>query len=163
MGIAGDIDQQVAQQAVHQPRRERFLAGLRRAAHLLERDFQLDAQGNMLFRKAEYWQEITHHTLADAWAKTDAHVLSMFGELDFEVFDAFSMSEIARIVNSHHPGHGTFVTLPGTDHGMIHVGSMEKAQELRGQPAYNDYYLNHFDYTIVTELQRWIERVMKLG
>ncbi len=130
---------------------------------LLERDFQLDAAGNLLYRTAEYWQEISHHTLADAWAKTDAHVLSIFGEVDFEVFDAFSMSEIARIVNAHHPGHGSFVTLPGTDHGMIHVGPLEKALELRGQPAYNDYYVNNFDYRIVTELQSWIARVMKLG
>lgn len=130
---------------------------------LLERDFLLDAKGNILFRKAEYWQEIAHHTLTEAWAKTDAHVLSMFGEADFEVFDAFSMAEIARIVNAYHPGHGTFVTLPGTDHGMIHVGSMEKGLELRGTPAYRDYFLNHFDYRLVTEIQTWIERVMKAG
>jgi uncharacterized protein len=130
---------------------------------LLERDFLLDDQENILFRKADYWQEISRHTLVDAWAKTDAHVLSMFGEADFEVFDAFSMAEITRIVNAYHPGHGTFVTLPGTDHGMIHVGSMEKGLELRGKPEYREYYLNHFDYTLVTTVHQWIQTSMKAG
>ncbi|HEX2901744.1 MAG TPA: alpha/beta fold hydrolase [Bacteroidia bacterium] len=130
---------------------------------LLERDFALDAEGNILFRRAEYWQEISHHTLADAWAKTDAHVLSLFGEADFEVFDAFSMAEIARIVNHYHPGHGKFVALPGTDHGMIEVGSMQKGLDLRGKPEYRDYYVNHFSYRIVTEIHEWINAVMRAG
>ncbi len=130
---------------------------------LLERDFALDAEGNILFRKAEYWQEIARHTLTEAWAHTDAHVLSIFGEADFEVFDAFSMSEIPRIVNAYHPGHGTFATLPGTDHGMIHVGSMQKGLDLRGKPEYREYFLHQFDYKLVTTLQAWIEGVMKAG
>lgn len=130
---------------------------------LLERDFALDAGGNILYRRAEYWQEICRHTLADAWAKTDAHVLSLFGEADFEVFDGFSMAEIARIVNRYHPGHGKFVSIPGTDHGMIEVGSMDNGVGLQGTPEYRSYYLNRFNYRIVTELQQWIEAVGKAG
>jgi pimeloyl-ACP methyl ester carboxylesterase len=127
---------------------------------LLERDFLLDDQGNILFRRWDYWQEIARHTLADAWAKTDAHVLSMYGEADFEVFDSFSMSEIARIVNHSHPGHGKYVLVSGTDHGMIEVGSMDKGLELRGKPEYRDYYLNHFNWQIITEIDTWIRAVM---
>ncbi|MBP6722782.1 MAG: alpha/beta fold hydrolase [Bacteroidia bacterium] len=130
---------------------------------LLERDFALDAAGNILFRRAEYWQEISRHTLTDAWAKTDAHVLSMFGEADFEVFDAFSMEEIARIVNHYHPGKGKFVMIPGTDHGMIEVGSMAKGLELRNKPEYRDYYNKRFNYKIVTEIDQWIQLVLKTG
>ena len=40
MGVAGEIDQQVAQQAVDQSWRERFLAGLLALRHLLERGFE---------------------------------------------------------------------------------------------------------------------------
>jgi pimeloyl-ACP methyl ester carboxylesterase len=130
---------------------------------LLERDFALDAEGNILFRRAEYWQEICRHSLTRAWAETKAHVLSMFGEADFEVFDSFSMSEIARIVNRYHPGHGKFVSLPGTDHGMINVGSMEKGLELHGTPGYRDYYLHHFNARIVSEIDGWIRSVMEAG
>lgn len=130
---------------------------------LLERDFLLDAEGNILFRRAEYWQEISRHTLTDAWAKTDAHVFSIYGEADFEVFDSFSMAEIARIVNAYHPGHGKFLVLKGTDHGMIDVGSMEKGLELRGKPEYRDYYLNRFNYGIITEIHQWMQAVLKAG
>ncbi len=130
---------------------------------LLERDFALDAEGNILFRRAEYWQEISRHTFTDAWAKTDAHVLSLFGEADFEVFDAFSMEEIARIVNHYHPGKGKFVMIPGTDHGMIEVGSMEKGLALRNKPEYREYYMKKFNYRIVTEINSWIQVVMKAG
>jgi uncharacterized protein len=128
---------------------------------LLERDFQLDAQGNILFRKAEYWQELSKHYVAGAWAQTDAHVLSIFGEADFEVFDAFSMSEIATIVNAHHPHHGQFIPLPGADHAMIQVESMEKGLSLQGQPAYRDYFFNHFEYGLVTAINSWIQAVLK--
>ena len=40
MGVAGEIDQQVAQQAVDQSWRERFLAGLLALRHLPERGFE---------------------------------------------------------------------------------------------------------------------------
>jgi uncharacterized protein len=130
---------------------------------LLERDMALDAEGNILYRRAEYWQEIARHTFTDAWAKTDAHVLSMYGEADFEVFDPFSMAEITRIVNHYHPDHGKFVEIPGTDHGMIEVGSMQKGLDLRGKPEYRDYYVNHFNYRIITEIHQWIQSIQKQG
>jgi uncharacterized protein len=130
---------------------------------LLERDFQLDAEGNLLYRKGFYWEELARHTLGDAWAKTSAHVLSIFGEADFEVFDSFSMAEIANIVNAHHPGHGSYVALPGTNHGMVQVGSMQKGLEWQADPAYGAYSATHFDYRLVTELHTWILRVMKAG
>jgi len=130
---------------------------------LLERDFALDDQTNILYRRAAYWQELARHTYADLWAKTDAHVLSMYGEADFEVFNEFSMSEITRIVNAYHPGKGKFVLVEGTDHGMIEVGGMEKGLALRGKPEYRDYYLNHFNYSIITEVNSWIDQIMKSG
>ncbi len=127
---------------------------------LLKRDFLMDDQGNLLFRKAEYWQEIAKHTLADAWAKTDAHVLSIYGEADFEVFSAFSMQEIARIVNAYHPGHGTFAELKGSDHSMIKVGSMAEGVALRGSPMYRDFFVNKFNYEIITMLNDWISKTI---
>jgi uncharacterized protein len=127
---------------------------------LLERDFAFDADENILYRRASYWQELARHSYADLWAQTDAHVLSMYGEADFEVFSEFSMSEITRIVNAYHPGKGKFVPIKGTDHGMIDVGSMEKGLALRGTPEYRDFYLNHFNYSIITEVDRWIKQIV---
>lgn len=127
---------------------------------LLKRDFLMDEEGNLLFRKAEYWQEIAKHSLTEAWAKTDAHVLSIFGEADFEVFNAFSMAEIARIVNAYHPGNGTFTELKGSDHSMIKVGTMEEGVELRGSPLYRDFFVNQFNYDIITILDDWMNKTI---
>jgi hypothetical protein len=124
---------------------------------LLERDFLLDNEGNLLFRRAEYWQELARHHYAEAWAKVPCPVLSMYGEADFEVFDAFSMAEIARIVNAYHPGHGKFVEISGTDHGMIKVGPMEEALKVRNTPAYRDLLRNSFNYEIVEILDKWMD------
>ncbi len=126
---------------------------------LLERDFALDQAGNILWRKSFFWRELSEVNVAEAWAKTDAYVLSVYGEADFEVFNPFSMQEIPRIVNSYHPGHGKFVSLDGTNHSMIKVGSMDKEIALKGAPEYRDYVVNHFDWRLVTELHKWIQEV----
>ncbi len=126
---------------------------------LLERDFALDAEGNILFRRSFFWRELSEVNVTEAWAKTDAHVLSMYGEADFEVFNPFSMEEIVRIVNHYHPGKGKFVFLDGTNHSMINVGSMEKEVELKGSPEYRNYLVNNFDWRLVTELHQWIQEV----
>lgn len=126
---------------------------------LLERDFALDEAGNILWRKSFFWRELSEVNVTAAWAKTDAYVLSMYGEADFEVFNPFSMQEIARIVNHYHPGHGKYVELDGTNHGMIRVGSMDKEVALKGSPEYRDYVVNHFDWRLVTELHKWIQEV----
>lgn len=128
---------------------------------MLERDFALDNDGNILYRRSFFWREICGHNLTEAWAKTSAHVLSIYGEADFEVFNEFSMSEIARIVNAYHPGHGRFVSMPGTDHSLIQVGSMEKEVELKGSPEYRKYLMNNFDYKVVTVLHTWMQEVLE--
>lgn len=128
---------------------------------MLEKDFALDSEGNILYRRSFFWREICEHNITAAWAKTSAHVLSIYGEADFEVFNEFSMSEIARIVNAYHPGHGRFVSMPGTDHSLIQVGSMEKEVELKGNPEYRNYLVNNFDYKVVTVLHSWMQEILE--
>lgn len=128
---------------------------------LLEKDFALDAAGNILYRRAFYWQEICRHNVTAAWANTESHVLSMFGEADFEVFNEFSMSEITRIVNAYHPGHAQFRSFPGTDHNFIQVGTAARGAELKGTPAYREYLATQFDYRVVTALHNWIQEVLE--
>lgn len=128
---------------------------------LLERDFFMDDHLNLLGRHYGFFFELAKHEYVTPWAKTDAHVLSMYGEADFEVFNPSSMEEIALIVNKYHPGKGKFVSFPGTDHSFINVGSMEKGVALRGTPAYRDYLMNHFDWSVVTTLHEWMQEVMR--
>lgn len=124
---------------------------------LLERDFQLNDAGDLLDRRWFYWQELAKVDVVSAWARTDAKVLSLFGSSDFEVFNRFSMEEIARIVNTYHPGNGKFVQLDGTDHSMVQVGGMEEGHTLRDTPAYRQRMAEGFDWRIVAEVDAWIK------
>lgn len=128
---------------------------------LLERDFALTPEMDLLGRRTWFWRELAGKDLVTAWSNLDAHVLSMYGEADFEVFNSFSMSEISEIVNRSHPGKGTYVSFPGTNHSLIEVGSMEKEVELKGSPAFRDYLINHFNWNVVTELHQWMQGVME--
>lgn len=130
---------------------------------LLERDFLLNEDGDILFRKSFFWRELAAVNLTEAWAKTNAHVLSLYGEADFEVFNEFSMSEIARIVNTYHPGKGKYVKVEKTDHSMIRSGTMEEAVQVRGTPAYRQLLMNNFNYDIITILDDWIKEVRRGG
>lgn len=128
---------------------------------LLERDFQLTAEGDLLYRRWYYWQELAKVDVVSAWSRTDAKVLSLYGSSDFEVFNRFSMEEIARIVNAAHPGYGKFVELDGTDHLMVQVGGMEEGHTLRDTPDYRKRMSDSFDWRIVRELDAWMRAAIR--
>jgi uncharacterized protein len=128
---------------------------------LLERDFQLNEAGDLLYRRWYYWQELAKVDVVSAWSRTNAHVLSIFGSSDFEVFNRFSMEEIARIVNTSHPGHGKFVQLDGTDHLMLQVGGMEEGHVLRDTPGYRQVMAENFDWRLVKELDAWLRMAIR--
>ena len=127
---------------------------------LLERDFFMDNHLNLLGRHYKFFFELAKHEYVTPWAETESHVLSMYGEADFEVFNPTSMSEITLIVNRYHPGKGKFVSLPGTDHSFIDVESMAEGVALRGSPKYRDYLFNRFNWKVVDELHLWMQEVM---
>ena len=127
---------------------------------ILDRDFAFDGENQILFRHEDFWRELNAHNLSEAWAGIKGHVLSLFGEADMEAVNDESQKEIARIVNAGHPGHGTFRLVPGTDHSMIEVGSMEKGARLRSTPEYREYLQTKFNYDIVTMTHEWIQDVM---
>lgn len=128
---------------------------------LLERDFELNDQYDILYRRAWFWRELSQRSIVTAWANVDAHVLSMYGEADFEVFNPASMSGIADIVNQSHPGKGRYVSFPGTDHSMIQVGSMEKGVALKGSPEYRRYLMENYNYEVVQTLHQWMQEIMQ--
>jgi alpha-beta hydrolase superfamily lysophospholipase len=123
---------------------------------LLQRDFELTPEGDILGRRAEYWQELAKQNAVEAWSQVQSHVLAMYGTADFEVFNPFSMEEITKIVNAYHPGHGKFVALEGVDHAMIQVGNMDEGVALRTSPAYRSYFMERFDKRLVSEFITWM-------
>ncbi|MCG8328826.1 MAG: PDZ domain-containing protein [Chitinophagales bacterium] len=130
---------------------------------ILERDFAFDGEDQILYRHEDFWREIYKYNLSEAWASFEGYVLSINGEADLEVVNNFSQKEIIHIVNHYHPGKGTFVYMPKTDHSMIKVGTLEEGARLRSQPAYREYLQNHFNYDIVTETHEWIQGILRSG
>lgn len=124
---------------------------------LLQRDFQYIG-GNMIFqRHYTFMQQLNDLNLAKTWASLECHVLSVFGEADFEALNSNSHQEIVEIVNKYHPGKGTFLELPETNHAFIKVGSMEDEIKSKLEGTGGQLMATHFNYAIVTQIDSWIK------
>jgi pimeloyl-ACP methyl ester carboxylesterase len=124
---------------------------------ILRREFQWDGKDQILDRDEIFWQELHDQNLTDAWAKTTAHVLSLYGEADLPAISSDAHEEIVKIVNTYHPGYGTYKLVPETDHSMIKVGSMQDGINLSGTPEYREKLQNNFNYELVHMIHDWIQ------
>ena len=127
---------------------------------LLDRDFAFDGEDQILFRHEDFWREINAHNFSKAWADMEGHVLSLYGEADLQAINDDSHREIARIVNTSNPGHGTYKFVEKTDHSMIKVGSMEDGVHLNGTPEYRQLMETKFNYNIVRLTHEWIQGIL---
>lgn len=127
---------------------------------ILQEEFQHTGGDMFWSRDYRYWQEIDELNLTKAWAETDAHVLSIWGEYDFEIVNAEDHKRIVEVVNHYHPGHATFLTMPKTNHSMIVVPGMAQgvAQMNKRDLAFNKA---NFNKNLITETDAWMKRVMK--
>lgn len=124
---------------------------------LLQRDFQYIG-GDMIFqRHYTFMQQLNDINLTASWAAIKSHVLSIYGESDFEAINSDSHESIVRIVNHYHPGNATFLLVPETNHSFIKVGSMMEGVEARNNGSIRNLLKNHFNYDIITEIDNWIK------
>jgi pimeloyl-ACP methyl ester carboxylesterase len=128
---------------------------------ILRREFQWDGEDQILGRDEIFWQELHDQNTTEAWAKTSAHVLSLYGEADLPAISPDSHEEIVKIVNTYHPGHGTFKLVPETDHSLIKVGTMQDGINLSGTPQYREKLEHNFNYGLVTMIHEWIQNLAK--
>ncbi|WP_162427373.1 alpha/beta fold hydrolase [Pontibacter pudoricolor] len=126
---------------------------------ILEEEFQHTGGDMFWSRDYRYWQEIDELNLTKAWAQTDEHVLSIWGEYDFEIVNAEDHKRIVEVVNHYHPGHATFLTMPETNHSLIVVPGMAEgvAQMNKRDLEYNK---THFNKNLVTETDAWMRKIM---
>ncbi|WP_181163789.1 alpha/beta fold hydrolase [Pontibacter mangrovi] len=127
---------------------------------ILQEAFQHQGGDQFWSRDYRYWQQIDELNLTRAWAETEAHVLSIWGEYDFEIVNDEDHKRIVEVVNHYHPGHGTFLAMPGTNHSLIKVDGMAQgvAQMKKRDPDYNR---SHFNTALITETDAWIKRVLQ--
>jgi pimeloyl-ACP methyl ester carboxylesterase len=83
-----------------------------------------------------FWRQLARHRLADAWAKVDGRVLSMYGESDF-VGARGDHELIVEIVNQARPGHATFVAIPDSDHNFHRHPTMLASLQAQGPAPLN--------------------------
>jgi pimeloyl-ACP methyl ester carboxylesterase len=98
-----------------------------------------------------FFQQLADLDLPKAWAKTDAHVLALWGKGDF-VAPGPDHEMIAEAVNSVHPGRGAFRVLD-CDHGFSRSsGFKESIARFSGKSE------GEFNPVIITTLKEWMDR-----
>jgi pimeloyl-ACP methyl ester carboxylesterase len=101
-----------------------------------------------------FFQQLADADMPAAWAKTDAHVLALWGKGDF-VAPGPDHEMIAEAVNQAHPGRGTYRALEA-DHGFSKAGSFK---ESFGRSAAGEQ--GTFNPVIITTLKAWMDRTGK--
>ena len=76
-----------------------------------------DSADGQYGRPAAYFQQLQALNLGQAWSSVNVPVLVMGGEFDW-IMSRADQEAIVNAVNFSHPGKGTFVVLPKTDHGL---------------------------------------------
>jgi pimeloyl-ACP methyl ester carboxylesterase len=111
-------------------------------------------------RNFSFMPEVNDANLTEALAKSACPVLAISGEYDIAVVDSEWAGQVAEIVNHFHPGFGSSLILPKTQHSFIKVPSMEEYVQLRNENLFNNAYMSeHYNPALVEEMSKWINKV----
>lgn len=100
-----------------------------------------------------FFQQLSSKNLMDAWSKSDAHVLAMYGECDF-ITCREDHEFLAQAINTRKQGKAEFKLIPRTDHGFFEVNSQRESAQKWGQPGTP---INHEAEKVLLE---WLRRVL---
>ncbi|MBN1181535.1 MAG: alpha/beta hydrolase [Bacteroidales bacterium] len=114
-----------------------------------------DGENHFFDRHYTFWTELNRINVADAWKKTPSYVLSIYGEADIAVMNPEGHKEIVEIVNRYHPSNASYLALPETSHEMQKVGSMQDYISKLGNPEYQFYNRDCFNWEIINETCQW--------
>lgn len=104
-------------------------------------------------RSIQYMVQLNDHNFASYWEKVgNAKVLALFGENDFIAIEG-DQSQVAAIVNRVKPGNGTYLKLPGIDHGFKTTTSMaDSVAKFGGAPSV-------FEPSIIPAMKKWLTSI----
>jgi pimeloyl-ACP methyl ester carboxylesterase len=97
-----------------------------------------------------FFAQLAQKNLVRAWTKTDANVLTLWGESDF-VSGESDHEFIRDIVNAVKPGKATFVKLAQSDHGFMKTTSFQDSMAKWGQPG------GQFNDNVLTTMRTWLK------
>ena len=112
----------------------------------------------MIGRHYTFQQEINDANVVEAFKKAGCYVLALHGEFDVHAVDSEWAEHTARVVNSFHPGKGSWQIIPGTEHGFASVPSMEEYMKMRANGTFNGTYNDkHFNPQVTEAVVSWIK------
>jgi uncharacterized protein len=124
----------------------------------LSNNFRYDGSEIFLGRHYTFWQQLQDTKLFEAWSKSPAHVLSLWGEADFIAFNPWEHELIADVVNEYNPGKAKYIRIPNMDHSFLWVKDQE--QSITSRMDW-EYVKNNFNSQIIEILAEWIEETKK--
>jgi len=122
----------------------------------LKASLQFNGQDQLIGRHYTYWQELNAYNMAAYWKAVKVPVLSIFGESDIAALKPGDMQRIIEIVNHYHPGNGTFLSVPGTNHDMVKTGTMKENLQVQFSPAYFKLQKEKFNYPLMDQIGSWM-------
>jgi photosystem II stability/assembly factor-like uncharacterized protein/dienelactone hydrolase len=127
----------------------------------LKSDFGWDGKTEKFnTRSLAYMQTLNEQNTMENWTKTNAKVLTMFGEADIEVMDSTGAKDITDAVNLTHPNNATYYFVPGTDHSFAKVGTMADGYKAKGMSNYYQIMSEKYNPDIANISVGWMQYVM---
>jgi pimeloyl-ACP methyl ester carboxylesterase len=99
-----------------------------------------------------FFQQLANKNLAEAWAKTDAKVLTLWGENDF-ISTEWDHEFVVSTVNAARPGTAKYQRVPESDHGFNKTTSQRDSMERWGKGG-------TFNDNIIGILKDWLTEVL---
>ncbi len=105
----------------------------------------------------QFLQQLNDQNLTEAWKNAGVHTLALYGEYDLHAISPDAAKVIADIVNTYHPGKGTYCMVPGTEHAMVKVPDMDTYVRMRHNHTFNDTYMaENFNPEVVKIITEWM-------
>lgn len=85
----------------------------------------------LLLRSDAYWRQLYDLNIPALWQAYDGKTLAVWGSTDY-ISARREHEMIAETVNGSHPGNGTFMEIPNTNHGMYLAATFPEARNNPG-------------------------------
>ncbi|MEQ9186163.1 MAG: alpha/beta fold hydrolase [Cryomorphaceae bacterium] len=115
--------------------------------------------GQYIGRHMIFWQTLNDQNITKAWLDYEGRVLAIYGDFDIQALDEEHVKEIARTVNSVHPGNAEYAIIPKADHAFVRFESIEEQMEVLNSGQYGTYLRNAYHDGVASKAIAWMNEV----
>ncbi len=114
-------------------------------------------------RAYSFMQELEEIDITQCLIRSNAPVLAIHAEADFNCVDGDWAKHTEYVVNSVRPGQGQWKLLPETSHSFAKVGDLETFMRLRANGEITNTYVDsNFNPELIKMIAEWIEEVERV-